>query len=128
MQNAVAMDAIGQCMCDTNDFHCILQSMNKDAQWLNGKAWKTWKIIQEYYQSKDDASARDLLSALQKIKLQKNANLMKILADISAVEVRFKKALSEERKIEVVHGCAGSDYAQVIVIADEIAQIKLCSA
>jgi hypothetical protein len=48
-QNAVAMDAIVQCMSDTDDFHCILQSMNEDANWPCGKAWKTWKIIQEHY-------------------------------------------------------------------------------
>ncbi len=61
---------------------------------------------------------------MQKIKLKKNANLMKILSDISEVEVSFKKPLDEERKIEVVQGCAGDNYAQVIVIADRIVQIK----
>ncbi len=99
-QNAVAMDATVQCMSDTVDFHHILQSMNKDAEWPTRKAWKTWKIIQENYQPEDSTSSRDLMSALQKIKLKKNANLMKILSDISVVEVRFKKALNEERNIE----------------------------
>ncbi len=46
------------------------------------------------------------------------------LSDISAVEVRFKEPLDGERKIEVVQGCAGEDYAQVIVIADGMAQIQ----
>jgi hypothetical protein len=78
-QNAVAMDAIVQCMSDTDDFHCILQSINKDANWPYGKAWKTWKIIQEHYQPKDSNSARDLTSALQKIKLKKHTNLIKTL-------------------------------------------------
>ncbi len=68
---AVAMDALVQCMSDTDNFHCILQSMNKDADWPTGKAWKTRKIIQEHYQPKDSTSTRDLLSALQKIKLKK---------------------------------------------------------
>jgi hypothetical protein len=44
-----------------------------------------------------------------------------MLSDISAVEVRFKKTFNEERKIEVIQGCVGDDYAQVIVIADGIA-------
>ncbi len=50
---------------------------------------------------------------------------MKILSDITVVEVKFKKALNEERKIEVAQACAGDNYAQVIVVADGIAQIKL---
>ncbi len=37
---------------------------------------------------------------------------MKILPDISAVEVRFKKTLDDERKIEVMQSCTGDDYAQ----------------
>jgi hypothetical protein len=44
--------------------------------------------------------------ALQNIKLKKDVNPMKILSEISVVELRFKQALSEERKIKVVLGCA----------------------
>jgi hypothetical protein len=66
----------------------------------------------------------DLLSALQKIKLDKNANPMKILSDTSAVEVRSKKPILDGRKIEVVQGCAEEDYALVIVVADGMAQIQ----
>jgi hypothetical protein len=118
------MDAIVQCMSNTDDFHHILQSMQEDADWPTGKAWKTWKNIQKHYQPMDSTSARDLTMALQKIKLKKDANPMKILSDISAVEVRFKQALSKERKIEVVQGCAEDDYAQIIAVADRIAQIQ----
>jgi hypothetical protein len=56
---------------------------------------------------------------------------MKILSNISAVEVRFKNTLNEERKIEVVQGCIRDNYAPVIVVADRIVQIKsggTCSA
>jgi hypothetical protein len=67
-QNAVAMGAMVQSMSDTDNFHCILQSMNKDVDWPSGKAWKTWKIIQEHYQPKDRPSTRDLALALHKIK------------------------------------------------------------
>jgi hypothetical protein len=99
-QTAVAMDAIVQSMSDTDNFHCILQSMNKDVDWSCGMAWKTWKIIQEHYQPEDSTSARDLMSALHRIMLKKNANSMKILPNISADEVRFRKTLNEERKIK----------------------------
>jgi hypothetical protein len=51
--------------------------MNKDADCPCGKAWKTWEIIQEYYQPEECNSARDLASALHRIKLKKNANPMK---------------------------------------------------
>ncbi len=64
------------------------------------------------------------MSALQKIKLKKNANLTKILSDVLAVEVRVKKPLNDEKNIEVVQGCVGEDYTQVIVIADGMAQIQ----
>ncbi len=47
-------------------------------------------------------NARDLTSALHRIKLKKNTNLLKTLSNISAVEVRFKKTLNEGRKIEVM--------------------------
>jgi hypothetical protein len=57
---------------------------------------------------------------------------MKIMSNISAVEVRFKKTLDELRKIEVVQSwCTGNDYAQVNVVADGIAQIttgETCNA
>jgi hypothetical protein len=46
---------------------------------------------------------------------------MKILTAISVVEVRFKKILNKERKVEVVQGCAGDNYAQLIVVEDGIA-------
>jgi hypothetical protein len=82
--------------------------MNKDLNWPCRKAWKTWKIIQEHYQPKNSTSTKDLLSVLQKIKLKKSIR-MKILSDISAVEVRFKKSLNEKRKIEVVQGCMGDN-------------------
>jgi hypothetical protein len=71
-------------------------------------------IIQEHDQPKDSTSTRNLTSALQKIKLKKNTNPMKILSDVSAVEARFKKTLDEERKIEVVQGCVEDNYALVI--------------
>jgi hypothetical protein len=79
---------------------------------------------QEHYQPKDSTPARNLTSALHRIKLKKITNPMKILSNISVVEVRFMKTLDEERKIEVLQGCAGDNYAQVIVLADGIAQIK----
>jgi hypothetical protein len=47
-QNTVAMEAILQSMSDTDDFNCICQSINEDADWHCGKVWKTWKIIQEH--------------------------------------------------------------------------------
>jgi hypothetical protein len=56
--------------------------------------------------------------ALQKIKLKKDVNPMKILSQISAVEVRVKQALSKEKKVEVVQGCTGDNYAQIIVVTD----------
>jgi hypothetical protein len=122
-KNAVATDDMVQSMSDTDKFYCFLQIMNKDADWPCGKAWKTWKNIQKHYQPKDSTSTRDLTSALHKIKLKKNTNPMKILSDISAVQVRFKKTLNKERKIKIMQSCAGDNYAQVIVVADRIAQI-----
>jgi hypothetical protein len=68
------------------------------------------------------------MSALQKIKLKRNSNPMKILSNISAVGVRIEKTLDEEGKIEVVQYCAGDKYVQVIVIADGIAQITTAGA
>jgi hypothetical protein len=46
------------------------------------------------------------MSALQKIKLKKNTNHMKILSDKSAVEVRIKKSFDKERIIKIVQTCA----------------------
>jgi hypothetical protein len=37
-KNAVAMDAMVQSISDTDNFHQILQSMNKDADWPSEKA------------------------------------------------------------------------------------------
>jgi hypothetical protein len=111
-------------MSDTDNFHHVLQTVQEDADWPTRKAWKTWKNIQKHYQPMDSTSARDLTMALQKIKSKKDADPMKILLDISAVEVRFKQALSKERKIEAVQGYVGDNYAQIIVVADGIAQIR----
>ncbi len=58
--------------------------------------------------------------ALQKIKLKKDIDPMKILARISAVKVKFEKSLIEEKKVEVVQGCLGDDYAQIIVVTDKV--------
>jgi hypothetical protein len=60
--------------------------MNEDADWPSVKAWKAWKSIQEHYQPEDSTVARDLMSALQKIKLKRKSNSMKILIDVLAVE------------------------------------------
>jgi hypothetical protein len=94
--------------------------MQEDMDWPTKKAWKTWLSIQNHYEPMDSTSSRDLTMALQKIKLKKHVNPMKILSEISAVEVRFKQSLSKKRKIEVVQGCMGDDYAQIIVVADGI--------
>jgi hypothetical protein len=124
LQNAIAMDAMVQCMSEMDDFHCILLSMKGDVDWPTGKAWKTWQSIQNHYQPMDTTTSRDLTMALQKIKLKKDVNPMKILAQISAVEVNFKQSLSKEKKIEVVQGCTGDNYAQIIVVTDGLSQIE----
>ncbi len=49
---------------------------------------------------------KDSTSALQKIKLKKNTNSMKILSNLPATEVMFKKTLGEERKTKVLQNCA----------------------
>jgi hypothetical protein len=67
---------------------------------------------------------KGLRMVLQKIKLKKDIILMKILAQISAVEVKFKESLSKENKVEVVQGCAGDNYAQIIVATDGLSQIE----
>jgi hypothetical protein len=102
LQNAIAMDAMVQCMSKMDNFHHVLPSMNKDLDWPTGKAWKTWQSIQNHYQPTDTTASRDLTMAFQKIKLKKDVNPMKILAQISAVEVKFKQSLSKEKKVEVV--------------------------
>ncbi len=112
-------------MSETDDFHCILQSMQEDVIWPTRKAWKTWLSIQNHYQPTDCTASRDLTMALQKIKLKKDVNTMKIMSEISAVEVRFKQSPSKEKKIEVVQGCAGDNYAQIIVITDGLSRIEL---
>jgi hypothetical protein len=63
--------------------------------------------------------------ALQKIKLKKDVNPIKITTEISAVEVRFKQSLSKEKKVEVVQGCVGDNYAQIIVKTDGLPHIEL---
>jgi hypothetical protein len=99
-------------------------SMKEDVNWPTGKAWKTWESIQNHYQPTDTTASRYLTMALQKIKLKKDVNPMNILAQISAVELKFKQSLSKEKKVEVVQGCAGDDYAQIIVVTDKVAQIE----
>jgi hypothetical protein len=89
-----------------------------DVDWPTKKAWKTWQSIQNHYQPTDTTASRDLTMALQKIKLKKDAIPMKILAQISAVEVKFKQSISKERQVEVVQGCKGDNYAQIIVATD----------
>ena len=49
---------------------------------------------------------------------------MKILSQITAVEVNFNQSLSKVKKVEVVQGCAGDDCAQIIVVTNGLAQIE----
>jgi hypothetical protein len=92
--------------------------------WPTKKAWKTWLSIQNHYQPTDSTSSRDLTIALQKNKLKRDANPMKILSKISAVEVRFKQSLSKNKKVEVIQGCAGDNYAQIIVVTDGLSKME----
>jgi hypothetical protein len=55
---------------------------------------------------------------------EKDVNPMKILSEISVVEVRFKQSLSKEKKVEVVQGCMGDNYAQIIVVTDGLSRIE----
>ncbi len=73
------MNAMVQCMGKMNDFHCILLSMQEDMDWPTGKALKAWLSIQNHYQPTDTTASRDLIMALQKIKLKKDVNPMKIM-------------------------------------------------
>ncbi len=127
LQNAIAMDDMVQCMSKMDNFHRILLSMKEYVNWPTGKPWKTWESIQNHYhyQPMDTTTSRDLPMALQTIKLKKDFNPMKILAKISAVEVKFKQSLGKEKKVEVVQGCMGDDYAQIIIVTDKVAQIEL---
>jgi hypothetical protein len=124
-------------MSEMDNFRCILQSMQEDVDQPTRKAWKTWHSIQNYYQPTDTTASRDLRMALQKIKLKKDVNPMKIMSQISAVEVKFKQFLSKEKKVEVVQGSAGDNYAHIILVTDGLSQIeskwnaaalKLCKA
>ncbi len=81
-KNVVAMDAMVQCISKTDNFHCVLQSMQEDMDWPTRKAWKSWLIIQNHYQPTDSTSSRDLKLALKKVKLKKVVNPMKILSEI----------------------------------------------
>jgi hypothetical protein len=49
---------------------------------------------------------------------------MKIMSEISVVEVRLKQSLSKEKTVKVVQGCAGYKYSQIIVVTDGICQIE----
>jgi hypothetical protein len=124
LQNAIAMDAMVQCISKMDDFYRVLISMQEDADWPTGEVWKTWQSIQNHYQPTDIIASRDLMTALQKIKLRKDVNPMKILSQISAIEVKFKQSLSKEKKVEVVQECAGVNYAQIIVVTDGLSQIE----
>jgi hypothetical protein len=123
-KNAIAMDVMVQCMGKTDNFHHVLQSMQEDADWSTGKAWKIWLSIHNHYQPMDSTSSRDLTMILQTIMLKKDANPMKILSEISAVEVRFKQSLSKKKKVELIQGCVGNDYAQIIVVTDGLSRIE----
>ncbi len=114
-----------QCMSKMEAFNCVLLSMQEDVDWPTGKAWKTWLSIQNHYQPTDTTTSRDLTMALQEIKLKKDVKPMKIMSEKSAVEVRFKQSLSKEKKVEVVQGCAGDNYAQIIVVTDGIVGVYI---
>jgi hypothetical protein len=92
--------------------------MHEDVDWPTRKAWKTWQSIKNHYQPTDTSASRDLALALQKIKLRRDVDPMKIMSQLSVVEIKFKQTLSKEKKVEVVQGCAGDDYAQIIVVTD----------
>ncbi len=84
-----------------DNFHCILLSMKEDVDWPTVMAWKTWQSIQNHYQPTDTTASRDLMMALQtKIKLKKSVNPMKILAQISAVEVKFNSLSAKIRRLK----------------------------
>jgi hypothetical protein len=117
LQNAIAMDAMVQYMGKLDSFHCVLLSMKEDADWPTGK---TWQSIKNHYQPTDTTASKNLTMALQNIKLRKNVDPMKIMAQISAVEVKFKHSLAKEKKVEVLQGCMGDDYAQIIVVTDKV--------
>jgi hypothetical protein len=63
LQNAIAMDAMVQYVGELDDFHCVLLSMKKDADWSTEKAWKTWQSIENHYQPMDTTASRDLIMA-----------------------------------------------------------------
>ncbi len=67
---------------------------------------------------------KGLNNGFTKIKLKKDVNPMKILAQISAVEVKFRQSFSKEKKVEVVQGYTGDNYAQIIVVTDKVARIE----
>ncbi len=106
------------------NFHCVLLSMKEDADWPTEKAWKTWQSIKNHYQPTDTTASRDLTITLQKIKLKKDVDPMKIMAQISAVEVKFKQSLAKKKTVEVVQRCVGDSYAQIIVATDKVSRIE----
>ncbi len=124
LENAIAMNAMVQCISKMDGYHCVLLNMQENLDWPTRKAWKAWLSIQNHYQPTDTTASRDLTKELQKIKLKKVVKPMKIISEISAVEVRFKQSLGKEKKVEVVLGCAGDNYAQIIVVTDGISQIE----
>jgi hypothetical protein len=67
LQNAIAMDAMLQCMSKMDHFHRILLSMKEDVNWPTRKAWQTWESFHNHYQPTDTTTSRDLTMALQKI-------------------------------------------------------------
>jgi hypothetical protein len=60
LKNAIAMNAMVQCMGVMDNFHCVLLSMKEDADSPTWKAWKTWQSIETCYQPTDTTASRDL--------------------------------------------------------------------
>ena len=111
LPNAIAMDAMVQHMGNMDDFLCVLLSMKEDVDWPTKKAWKTWQSIKNHYQPTDTTASRDLTLALQKIRLRRDVHPMKIMSQLSAIEIKFKQTLSKEKKVEVEQGRTGDDNA-----------------
>jgi hypothetical protein len=53
LKNAIAMDAMVQCMSEMDNFHCVLLNMQEDVDLPIRKVWKTWLSIQNHYQPTD---------------------------------------------------------------------------
>ena len=110
-KNTKVMQALVMGMKEKQMLNAI--ELSKTDEWPSGKAWRVFEQLDEDFWPDTELAGIEMNDELQELRLKKTDDPRDLVHAIAAIEVRFKKKLSEDKRKETVLRSTREHYAEI---------------